>query len=175
MTRTNMYPENNELLNTNEMRKVRLLYLFALSLLMITSACRRDNDPEPPNPMIGRWDLDRIVLSNLPAEYQSSNRSYTPSVFGFERDRFDFKTDNSFTRDIRSGVIVTAEGSWTLNTEQTRLTLRYDDGDEEEYTLNNEKTELSYGENVNINLGTAEEPRSVPGRVTFVYIKQTTP
>lgn len=152
-----------------------LLFAFALSL----SSCNKDDDPAPP-PVVGKWNLDRVLIANWPAPLTQVNGStLEPSVllelgivdYGFIQ--LDVRGGNNrFYRNARDGAFVdVTEGAWTLTNNE--LVLKNDDGDEERYTYDPVRGILT-GQPVNrttsleLNDGTT---RQISGQVTYIFEK----
>ncbi|WP_082111480.1 hypothetical protein [Spirosoma radiotolerans] len=119
------------------------------------SSCNKSNDPEPVSPVVGRWELNRGLLSGFVAPYTSLNGAgidlYNYS-FGSYSSRIDIRTDKSFLDNIKSdGGVGDAVGTWDYTNSQ--LTLSYDDGTKDTYTYTSSKG--------------VEELTSVTSNITF--------
>ena len=108
-----------------------LLTLFALS------SCGSDDDGGPPPHIVGDWEFDSFILSNVPSAY-SNNEGAILAIdqisFGgsaIESYGIEFIADGRFDRSI--GVLgpdLNDEGTWVL--EDDELTLDSDDIDDDE-------------------------------------------
>ncbi|WP_266363825.1 hypothetical protein [Tellurirhabdus rosea] len=113
----------------------KLVYLLSLVLVMAgLSSCDKDSDPTPPPAIVGRWELNRGLLSGFAAPNQGLNGNaidlYMLEGYG---SRIDIFEDKTFNVNVRQTVVVDFQGTWEFAND--KLTLTYDDGtDPEEYT-----------------------------------------
>ena len=116
----------------------RYLYSFCLIVALSgLSACSKSNDPAPVSPVVGRWELNKALLSGFVAPNTSLNGIgldlYNNSIFSPYNSRIDIRSDNTFLDNAKSGgVVVDVNGTWDYSNSQ--LTLKYDSGDSETFT-----------------------------------------
>ncbi|MCK8491417.1 hypothetical protein M0L20_06100 [Spirosoma sp. RP8] len=152
----------------------RYIYLLCLSVSLIgLSSCSKNNDPAPVSPVVGRWELNRGLLSGFVAPYTNLN-SLGLDLYNYDlgslSSRIDIRADKSFTDNIKSGGIVDdATGTWDYT--NTQLTLTYDAGGQDTYTYssNGGIEELtSATETINFPVSSTA---TAPGRLQYVYRK----
>jgi hypothetical protein len=155
------------------MKKNFLLLALVFAFSLVLSSCKKDNDPAPP-PVIGKWNLDQILLSGFPSPYQSlNNRGIEPNVFGLNYT-FTVNADKKFTYRFSDGALI-SQGTGTWEYSGTNLTLNYEDGDSETYTYDQTKQQLSDSPSAvtlplqNPNTGANENVR---GQASSIYKKQ---
>ena len=154
----------------------RYLQIICLTLTIALLQACKGNDPEPVQPVVGKWSSDRIRISGLPAAYASSNGEYDAfTEFGI-RNEFEVKTDKTFTGSDRSGVqIQDFEGTWDYS--GTDLTLKYSDGDEQTltYDASGSKARLlteAFATQDSVQNPTTKQIEVVKYNIQLVYAKQ---
>lgn len=157
------------------MKKNPLLLLLLFAFAFAVSSCDKKEDPAPP-PVVGRWAVDRVVLSGFPAPYQGLNRDFAPAALGVESS-LNLVADKKFSYRFSGGLTVeTGGGTWEYS--GTTLTLNYDDGNQETYTYEQPRAgeqelrgaQEAVGLDVtNPTTGVDEETR---GQAQYVYRKQ---
>ncbi len=152
----------------------RYIYLLCLSVSLIgLSSCSKNNDPAPVSPVVGRWELNRGLLTGFVAPYTDLNNVGLDLYnydFGSQSSRIDIRSDNSFTNNIKSdGEVVDANGTWEYT--NTQLTLRYDNGQQGTYTYSSSRgiEELtSTATKINFPVSSTS---TAPGNLQSVYRK----
>lgn len=157
------------------MKKNPLLLLLLFAFAFAVSSCDKKEDPAPP-PVVGRWTIDRVVLTGFPAPYQGLNREFAPAALGVE-STLNLIADKKFSFRFSGGVtVLTGGGTWEYT--GTTLTLNYDDGNSETYTYEQPRAgeqelrgapEAVALEVTNPTTGADEEAR---GQAQYVYRKQ---
>lgn len=148
-------------------------YLYVICLVAAFGgmvSCSKNSDPAPTSPVIGRWELNRGLLSGFPAASNVNGVSldlYLIESFGATIDVF---ADNTFNTNYKNITVDDAPGTWDFT--NNKLTLKYDVGDSETYT---------YAKNKNIEELTIDKPVSytisptasttVVGQLTVIYRK----
>jgi hypothetical protein len=147
-----------------------LLLLFAFAI--VVSSCDKKEDPAPP-PVVGKWNLDQVILSGFSGDFQPYNGTYEPSAFGFNFSS-TLTADKKFTYRNSNGVNIT-QGAGTWEYTGTTLTLNYEDGDTETYTYDQTKQQLSQAPTQ----GSFKLPNprtnveeAATGSIQFLYAKQ---
>jgi hypothetical protein len=152
----------------------RYVYLFCLAISLVgLSSCSKSNDPAPQPEVVGRWELNRGLLSGFVAPYTSLNNVGLDLYnydFGSYTSRIDIRSDKSFTDNIRSnGEVIDANGTWDYSSSQ--LTLTYDDGNKETYTYSSSKgIEELASVTATINFPVSATS-TAPGKLQYVYRK----
>lgn len=120
-------------------------YLYSLCFIVALtglSACSKNNDPAPAAPVVGRWELNRGLLSGFTAPYTSINGVgldlYNNGLFDSYSSRIDVLSDKSFVDNIKSGGSV-GDGFGTWEYTNSQLTLTYDGGGQYVYTYSSAK------------------------------------
>ncbi|GAB3641852.1 hypothetical protein GCM10027423_24880 [Spirosoma arcticum] len=137
------------------------------------NACKKDSDPEPVSPVVGRWELNRGQLSGFVAPNTGLNTLGIDLYnydFGSYASRIDIRTDKSFINNIRQdGQVADVKGTWDYAS--TTLTLKYTDGDSETftYTLTDGVEELA-APNQAITFPVSATA-TAPGQLQIVYRK----
>ncbi|WP_080059405.1 hypothetical protein [Spirosoma aerolatum] len=148
----------------------RYVYHLYVLLLVVSFAglvsCSK-SDPAPASPVVGRWELNRGVLSGFPTSATSNVNGAAIDLYYFESygSTIDIFSDNTFNENYRSAVVDDATGTWALD--NNTLTLTYDAGGQDTYTYSKTKNieELTATAPVNYTLGTAV------GKVQVIYRK----
>jgi hypothetical protein len=164
------------------MKKFSLLYLFALLTLVGFPSCNKDDDDPQPDPIQGRWILNRVILSDFTGPYSGANgRSFSPSFIYRNSEDFNFistiieiESDNKIVYRNDNGVAVDVRpGKWTFT--NNNLSLQYNDGGTETYTYDNTTYEL-VGTAIATTLGyqaSENDPvQNIPGKAQLIFIKQ---
>ncbi len=157
------------------MKKNPLLLLLLFAFAFAVSSCDKKEDPAPP-PVVGKWDLDQVVLSGFTGDFQDYNGTYEPSVFGFNFSS-TLTADKKFTFRNSNGVNIT-QGSGTWEYSGTTLTLNYEDGNSETYTYSQTQTVQQLSEaptQGTFNLPNPQKNNVVEaasGSIQFIYAKQ---
>ncbi len=152
----------------------RYIYIICLMVsFTVLTSCSKSSDPAPVSPVVGRWELNRGLLSGFVSPYQSLNTrgldlynydlgSYTSTI--------DVRTDNSFTENYKSGGLVDdANGTWDYT--NTQLNLKYDDGTTGTFSYSSSKgIEELTSPTQSISLPLSATATAV-GNVQFVYRK----
>ena len=113
----------------------RFLYILCVTVSLAgLHACKKDSDPEPIQPVIGRWELERLRVSGLVAPYASENgdNQINKNVLS---DVFTVKSDNTISagRRQQNGRIREYSGTWTFSNDE--LSIKDNQGSEVKYTL----------------------------------------
>ncbi len=161
------------------MKKNPLLLLLLFAFAFAVSSCNKDDDPAPP-PVVGRWNLDRVVMSNWAAPLTQVNGAALEPAVLLELGILDYGFiqldvrggSNRFYRNARDGAFVdVTEGTWTLTNNE--LILKDDTGDEARYTYDPVRGILT-GQPLNrtttIQLADSTT-RQVSGQVTLIFEK----
>lgn len=111
-------------------------YVYVLWLIVAATgldACKKAADPEP-QPVVGKWELERIRISGLVAPYASENGDSQINKNALS-DVFTVKSDNTISagRFQQNGRIQEYTGTWTFSNNE--LTIKDNTGNEEKYTL----------------------------------------
>jgi hypothetical protein len=100
-----------------------LLILFALFSIGFISACSKESEvPTASGPIVGQWDINRYVISNLPASYSTLNGTINSNL---GTDTYTFRVDSTYSEDYSSSNGTSKgneEGKWSLR--DSVLTLR---------------------------------------------------
>ena len=146
----------------------RYVYVLAFIVSFMSLVACSKNDPAPASPVVGRWELNRGLLSGFPT-------STTANINGESIDLYyiasygsiiDIFSDNTFNENSRQLFVDDAGGTWdfTSNT----VTLKYDAGGQDAYT---------YSKNKNIEELTSTTPQNFTaasgaiGKIQFIYRK----
>jgi len=152
----------------------RYLYVLCLAVSLLSLAsCSKNSDVAPTSPVVGRWELNRGLLSGFVSPYQNLNTVGIDLYnydFGSYTSRIDIRTDKSFTDNYKSnGVVSDANGTWDYTTSQ--LTLSYDDGTKDTYTYSADKgiEELtSVASSITFPVSSTG---TAPGKLQYIYRK----
>jgi hypothetical protein len=134
------------------------------------NACSKNNDATPASPVVGRWELNRGLLSSYPTSASLNGSSLDLYYVESVGSTIDVFSDNTFNENYRNIFVDDGSGTWTFS--NNTLTLKYDAGDQQTYT---------YAKNKNIEELSATQliPYSVPvsstasvsGQIQLVYRK----
>jgi hypothetical protein len=162
------------------MKKNPLLLLLLIAFAFAVSSCNKDDDPAP-SPVVGRWNLDRVLMTNWTGGFgqQVNNSTLEPSVlldlqaFNYGFIQLDVRDGNNrFYRNARDGAFVdVTEGTWTLTNNE--LLLKADDATEERYTYDPARRILTgQATNSSINLPLQDGTRlQSSGQLTLIFEK----
>lgn len=133
-------------------------YLYFLCLVLIIgsiNACKKNDDPIAQPEVVGRWELNRGLLTGFPSSYSSVNgRSLDLYYFESLGSTIDVFPDKTFNLNYRNVTVDDATGNWDYTNQQLKLT--YDGGGDETYT---------YSKNKNVEELTSTQP--VPYTLTL--------
>jgi hypothetical protein len=147
-----------------------LLLLFAFTFAV--SSCDKKEEPAPP-PVVGKWNLDQVILSGFTGDFQPYNGTYEPSAFRFNYTH-TLTADKKFTYRNSDGVTI-EQGSGTWEYTGTTLTLNYENGDDETYTYDQAKQQLSQEAiqgTFNLPNPKTDTPEPATGSIQLIYAKQ---
>ncbi len=107
-------------------------YVYVLCLMVSfagLNSCKKESEPEPIPPVVGKWSSDYILWSGLSGAFAAGNgQKVNPLVYGIS-DSYDIKADKTFSLTDRSGAVIASfPGTWEYT--GTELSLKYDDGDQ---------------------------------------------
>jgi hypothetical protein len=118
----------------------RFLYILCVTVsLSGLNACKKDSDPEPTAAVVGSWTIDRIRYTGFTGVYASENGDTDATDVSFPlKDNFTVKSDKTFQRTVRLyGQVADFTGNWEFSNNE--MSVKYNDGDEETYTLDASK------------------------------------
>ncbi|UHG90787.1 hypothetical protein [Spirosoma oryzicola] len=149
----------------------RYIYLLCLSVSLIgLSSCSKNNDPAPVSPVVGRWELNRGLLSGFPSSAGFNGEAIDLYYVETVGSTIDVYADNTFNENFRQVTVTDGGGTWAFNNNQ--LTLTYDAGGQATY---------NYSKNKNIEELAATAPVSytvpvsttanVTGQLQLIYRK----
>ncbi|MBN8822966.1 MULTISPECIES: hypothetical protein [unclassified Spirosoma] len=148
-------------------RYVYHLYVVCLVVSFVGLVSCSKSDPAPASPVVGRWTLNKGVLSGFPTSATSNVNGAGIDLYYFESygSTIDIFSDNTFNENYRSAVVDDATGTWDFSS--NTLTLKYDAGGQDTYTYAKNKNieELTITTPAPYTLGTAV------GKVQLVYRK----
>jgi hypothetical protein len=116
------------------------LILIASFSLTTLSSCD-DDDDKKPSPLVGEWDRDIYVLTELPANFQNFENLEADALYRNEEGyQITFNANGTYSRRISfSGPDVNDTGKWKY--EGNELSLDSDDStDDEEFEVEGEIT-----------------------------------
>ena len=152
-------------------------FLCFIALVGSINACKKNDDPVAQPEVVGRWMLNRALLSGFPGSYSYVN-GQSLDLYYYESigSTVDIFSDKTFNLNYRNGTVSDATGTWDYTNQQLKLT--YDTGGDDTYT---------YAKNKNIEELTSTNPVSytltlpssvssnvgvyVPGRFVPIYRK----
>ncbi|MBC7571517.1 MAG: hypothetical protein H7319_17575 [Spirosoma sp.] len=149
----------------------RLLYLFALVAFVATlNACSKTTEPAPVSPVVGRWILNRGLLSGFTTAPNLNGRSIDLLYFENYAATIDLFADKTFNSNDKSVTVDDSPGTWDYT--DPNLTLKYDSGTQETYTYAKNKNieELTLTPAVSYTLPVSTTATAV-GKLNFVYRK----
>lgn len=140
---------------------------FFVAAIIGLNACSKSSDPAPTSPVVGRWDLNRGLLSSFPTSTTSNVNGAGIDLYYFESyaSRIDIYSDNTFNENARQLSVDDATGTWDFT--NNTLTLKYDVGGQDTYTYAKNKNieELTSTTPVSYTLGSAV------GKIQPIYRK----
>lgn len=155
-------------------------YLYFLCFVVLVgsiNACKKNDDPVAQPEVVGRWTLNRGLLSSFPGSYSYVNgRSIDLYYYESIGSTIDIFSDKTFNLNYRNGVVDDATGAWDYTNQQLKLT--YDGGGDETFTYSKNKNveELTSTQPVNYTLSLPSSQSAnagvyVPGRFVPIYRK----
>jgi len=148
---------------------------FSILALIGLDSCSKSNDPVAVSPVVGRWELNRGLLSGFPASYSTVNgQSLDLYYFQSFGSTIDIYSDNTFNENYRQVGVTDAAGTWAFTNNQLSLTYDIGGTDTYAYTKNKNIEELMITAPSPYTLTLPNSSTStvdVPGRVQFVYRK----
>ena len=109
------------------MKRVIVWVVLLAGVVTIFDACK-EPEPEPIPIIVGTWERDIYVLTDLPATFQNFEGYASESIFGEESYTLEFKQGGTYSRKIAYvGPDSNDTGAWTH--EGDDLTLDSDDAD----------------------------------------------
>ena len=155
----------------------RFLYILCVTVSLAgIHACKKGSDPEP-QPVVGKWELERLRISGLVAPYASENgdSQINKNVIS---DVFTVKSDNTISagRFQQNGRIQEYTGTWTFSNNE--LSVKDDKGNEDKYTLDTATEPLKLITSATATSDTAINPTTnkkevVRYNIQFVYEKKS--
>ena len=149
----------------------RYLYVLCLagSLLSLAS-CSKNSDVAPTSPAVGRWELNRGLLSGYPTAANINGAALDLYYFESIGSTIDVYADNTFNENYRSVTVDDASGTWDFTND--KLTLKYDTGDQQVYNYTKTKNieELTSTTPVSYTLPVSSTATAA-GQVTLIYRK----
>ncbi|GAB4030854.1 hypothetical protein [Spirosoma gilvum] len=125
------------------------------------------SDPAPASPVVGRWELNRGLLSGFPTSATSNINGAGVDLYYLESyaSTIDIYSDNTFNENYRQLQVVDASGTWDFS--NNTLTLKYDAGGQDTYTYAKNKNieELTISAPTPYTIGTSV------GKIQIVYRK----
>lgn len=116
----------------------RYLYVLCLAVSLLSLAsCSKNSDVTPTSPAVGRWELNRGLLSGFPAAANINGAALDLYYFESFGSTIDVYADNTFNENYRSVTVDDASGTWDFTND--KLTLKYDTGDQEIYNYTKTK------------------------------------
>lgn len=111
------------------------LMLIVSFLFMTITSC--DDDEEKPSPLVGDWERDVYVLSELPANFQNFEGLTATSLFlGEEGYTITFKANGTYSRRIAfTGPDLNDTGKWKYEGDEINL-------DSDDANVNDEEFEV---------------------------------
>ena len=111
-------------------------YVYVLWLIVAVASldsCKKESDPEPVAPVVGKWSTDYVLWSGLIAPFTAGNgQKVNPLYYGVS-DIYDIKADKTFIYTDRSTAVISPlPGTWEYS--GTDLNLKYNDGNSEKLT-----------------------------------------
>ncbi|GAB3941960.1 hypothetical protein GCM10028805_05950 [Spirosoma harenae] len=149
----------------------RYVYALCLALSFVgLISCSKNSDPAPSSPVVGRWELNRGILSAFPTS--ASVNGAAIDLYGIEGygSTIDIYSDNTFNENYRSTVVADAGGTWDFS--NNTLTLKYDGGSQDTYTYAKTKNieELTATTLVNYTIPVSASATST-GKIQVIYRK----
>lgn len=149
----------------------RLLFFFSLvAATLVLDSCSKSSDPEPVSPIVGRWTLNRGLLSGFTTAPTLNGRSVDLLYFENYAATIDIYADKTFNSNDKSVTVDDSPGTWDYV--EPNLTLKYDSGTQETYTYAKTKNieEITLTPAVSYTLPVSSTATAV-GSLNFVYRK----
>lgn len=152
-------------------------YVYVLCLMVAfagLNSCKKSADPIPDPAVVGKWTLGRIRFSEYPAPFTSLNVDRPTGSYGIS-GVFTIKNDKSFSETFNSPTqVLDNKGTWDFT--NNTLSLKYDDGTNDTYTLDSTKDPIQLVSAATSSTdslqATATSPvQVVPFKYQFVYTK----
>lgn len=116
----------------------RYVYVLCLAVAFAgLSSCSKNNDPAPASPAVGRWELNRGLLSGFPAAANANGAALDLYLFQNVGSTIDVYSDNTFNENYRNVTIDDGAGTWDFT--NNTLNLTYDNGQKDSYTYTKTK------------------------------------
>ncbi|GAB3034194.1 hypothetical protein [Spirosoma pulveris] len=147
------------------------VYVFCLVVSFVgLTSCNKNSDPAPPPAVVGRWELNRGLLSGFPATANINGAALDLYYFESFGSTIDVYSDNTFNENYKSVTVDDAGGTWDFT--NNTLTLKYDAGSQETYTYSKTKNieELAASVPVSYTLPVSSTATAV-GKVQLIYRK----
>ena len=148
----------------------RILFYFSLSFLFLAACDEEEEDPVPQPSLTGRWELSTIEWRNA----DTLNGFYNPLWIGLISREYVFRENNEFEEINHFSFGVTGKflGEWTLNDDNTELSLEFDNGDDETYDLTLGLNTMIIERDETYNLSSNPEvPLNVTINAQYEYVK----
>ena len=147
----------------------RLIFYFFFAALILASCDDEEEDPVPQPSITGRWELSTIEWRNA----DTLNGFYNPLWIGLISREYIFRENNEFEEINHFSFGVTGKflGEWSLNEDNTELSLAFDNGDDETYDLNLELNSMTIERDETYNLSSTNEPLNVTINARYEYVK----
>ncbi|AUD05134.1 hypothetical protein [Spirosoma pollinicola] len=147
------------------------VYVICLmvSFLGLTS-CNKTSDPVPVPAVVGRWELNRGLLSGFPTTANINGAALDLYYFESYGSTIDIYSDNTFNENYKSVTVEDAAGTWDFS--NNTLTLKYDVGDEGTFTYSKNKNieELAASKPVSYTLPVSTTATAA-GQLQLIYRK----
>ena len=152
----------------------RYIYVLCLAVsFSVLTSCSKSSDPAPASPVVGRWELNRGLLSGFVAPYTSLNSVGIDLYnydFGSYTSRVDIRSDQSFIDNYKSGgEVKDVYGTWDYTNSQ--LTLKYDDGTTDTYAYTSTKGVEELASTAVAITFPVSSTSTAPGKLQYVYRK----
>ena len=153
----------------------RYLYAVCFSIVALVgmNSCSKSNDPVAASPVVGRWELNRGLLSGFPTSTTSNVNGAALDLYYFESygSTIDIYSDNTFNENYKSVTVDDASGTWDFS--NNTLNLKYDAGSQDTYTYSKNKNieELAASTPVSYTLPTSTTATAVVGKLQLIYRK----
>lgn len=144
----------------------RYVYVLCLGVALAgLSSCSKNSDPAPASPAVGRWELNRGLLSGFPAAANLNGAALDLYYFESLGSTIDVYSDNTFNENYRNVAVDDAPGTWDFT--NNTLNLTYDAGGKDTYNYTKTKNieELAASAPVNYTLSV---PTSATGSTAYV-------
>lgn len=141
---------------------------FCLLALIGLDSCSKSNDPVAASPVVGRWELNRGLLSSFPTSTTSNINGSAVDLYYISNygSTIDVYADNTFNENYRQLFVDDVSGNWTFNS--NTLTLNYDQGGADTYTYSKNKNIEELAITTPSNYTTAS---GAVGKIQLIYRK----